>query len=95
MPCADSFLGLTCGTRVCCTSRAAIRRRRESTYGSLVIKVKALDVNNLSRTIIFITALSKSISTCLVSIAITRNGSDEGKLLCLTGAEGELDCVAG
>ena len=37
----------------------------------------------------------KLVSTCFVAIAITRNGSDEGKLLCLTGAEGELDCVAG
>ena len=73
---------------MCCTSRAAIRRRQESTYGSLVIKVKALDVNNLSRTIFVNTALSKLISTCLVNIVITRNGSDEGKLLCLTGEEG-------
>jgi len=42
----------------------------------------------LSRTIFVNTALSKLISTCLVNIVITRNGSDEGKLLCLTGEEG-------
>ena len=73
---------------MCCTSRAAIRRLQESTYGSLVIKVKALDVNNLSRAMVVITTLLKLISTCLVAIVITRNGSDEGELLCLTGAEG-------